>query len=178
MVGAAACGPVPEKGEMIAPARTPSPAALPTRPIGTPSAAADAEPERLGTALLIDRGRPCRRGTGPPFAADAEPRWPEAALLISTRRPHERGTVRSADQDSDHWRKLLRTSLRTGQDIGADQYDARYGCGSAPALVRMRISIVDASGLSQVQAYYSTGVLLCGHAHITISLYAHMPIGA
>ncbi len=47
----------------------------------------------------------------------------------------------------------------------------RPGLYSTPVLC-------DSSGLALVRLYYSTPVLLCRYAHITISLYDHMPIAA
>jgi hypothetical protein len=99
---------VKSKRKTIAPARTASPAILATRPIGTPSTAADAEGHGLGVALLISRGMPCgcrtmargwhRCGTGPPTAADAE-RW------------------HAPDQNSDHGHGLLRMRNRSSVPI-------------------------------------------------------------
>lgn len=108
MVRAAAWPIVQRIKETIARARTPSPAALATRPIGTPSIAADAEGHGLGAVLLISRGSPCgcgtvargwhRCGTGPPNSADAERRGP-------------------ADQNSDHGHGLLPVRNRSGVTI-------------------------------------------------------------
>lgn len=115
----------------IARARTASPAALSTRPIGTPSTAANAEGHGLGAVLLISRGRPCGCGTAPPDGADAE-RWqPRPALLITLRRPHERRTVGLADQNADHWRRPLLTQNGSGWLITIVITGARcYGHGS------------------------------------------------
>lgn len=108
MVRAAAWPIVQRIKETNGRARTPSPAALATRPIGTPSTDADAEGHGLGAVLLISRGRRCgygtmvrgwhRCGTGPLAAADAE-RW------------------HAPDQNSDHGHGLLRMRNRSSVPI-------------------------------------------------------------
>lgn len=151
MVRAAAWPIVQRTKETIARARTASPAALATRPIGAPSIDADAEGHGLGAVLLISRGRPCgcgtmargwhRCGTGLPNNADAE-RW------------------RTPDQDSDHGHGLLRTQIRM---------EPRYGCGARAAADTGTYQYQGTvRGLAQVQVYYSTDVLLCGYAHKSI----------
>ena len=147
MVGAAACDPVPDKRETIAPARTASPAALPTRTIGTPSTTADAEGHGLGAVLLISRGRPCecgtmtrgwrRCGTEPHAAADAERRGP-------------------ADQDPDHGQGLLRMRNRIGVPI-QDCHKCKRTMG-------------------HLGTGTSTGALLCVYAGMRIQRYGHMII--
>jgi hypothetical protein len=86
----------------IARARMASPAALSTRPIGTPSTAADMERQQPGPALRITPRRPCGCGT--------------AGL---------------ADQNADHWRRPLLTQNGSGWLITIVITGARrYGCGS------------------------------------------------
>jgi len=157
MVRASACHAVQSKKEMIAHARTASPAALATRPIGTPSIDADAEGHGLGVVLLISRGRPCgcgtkargwhRCGTAPPDVADAERLGPGPALLITLRRPHERGTVGLADQNADHWRRPLPTQNGSGWLItivitGVSCYERRSGPLADTAADRRRLPIL------------------------------------
>lgn len=150
-----------------APARTASPAVLVTRPIGTPSIAADAERHGLGAVLLISRGRPCgcgikargrhRCGTAPPDVADAERLGPGAALLITLSRPHERGTVGLANQNADHLRRSLLARNGKAWLITIVITGARcYGHGSGGATIRMRIRIICRYGCGS-QAAADTG---------------------
>lgn len=179
----------------IAPARIPSPAVLATRPIGTPSTAADAERHGLWAVLLISRGRPCgcgtkgkgwhRCGTAPPDVADAE-RWgPGAALLITLRRPYERRTVGLADQNADHWRRSLLTQNGSGWLItivitGVSCYERGSGPLADTAADRRRLPIlvrISVSGRSEDwHKYACTIVRLYYHVVMRIQRYRHMRI--
>lgn len=160
MVRASDCHAVQSKKEMIAHARTASPTALATRPIGTPSIAADAERCGLGAALLISRGSPCgcgtmargwhRCGTGPPAAADAERRGP-------------------ADQNSDRGHGLLRMRNRMGvppadwhkcrRTIGPTDKPSLWE-GEGPIRRAYMISPAYRSARNDKFCLYSTNVLL------------------
>jgi hypothetical protein len=129
MVWASACHAVQSKKKTIAHPRTASPAALATRPIGTPPTAAGAERHGLGAVLLISKGRRCgcgtmargwhrcgtmargwhRCGTAPPGDADAERR---GLVALDAERWH------TPDQDPDHEHGLLRMRNRMGGQSG------------------------------------------------------------
>jgi hypothetical protein len=187
----------------IARARTASPAALSTRPIGRPSTAVDAEGHGLGAVLLISRGRPCgcgtkgkgwhRCGTAPPDGADAERQQPWPALRITPRRPYERETVGLADQNADHWRKPLLTQNGSGWPIGivitdARCYERRSGSLAdtaadrrrPPILVRISISGRSADwhkyACTIVRLYYYAAMRIQRYRHIIICAYAHKRI--
>jgi hypothetical protein len=130
-------------------ARTASPAALSTRPIGTPSTAVDAEGHGLG-----------------------------AVLLITLRRPYERETVGLADQNTDHWRKPLLSQNGSGWPIGivitdARCYERRSGSLADTAADRKRLPILvrtSISGRSEdwheyactiVRLYYYAAMRIC-----------------
>lgn len=187
--------------ETIAHARTASPAALATRPIGRPSTAVDAEGHGLGAVLLISRGRPrgCgtkargwhQCGTAPPDGADAE-RWqPGPAQRDQQRRPHERGTAGLADRNADHWRALLLAQNGKAWLITIVITDARRcGYGSGGTAIWMRIRIICRYGCGS-QAAADTGTdqrqgTVCGLARVRLHYstpvllcgYSHTTISA
>ena len=157
MVRAAACEPVANKRETIAPARTASPAALATRPIQGLAPAVDPERCGLGAALLISRGRRCGCGTmgrgwhrcGPmaPAAADAERRGP-------------------ADQNPDHGRGLLRMRNRSGVTV-PDWHKCRRAISSAYMTYK--------PGLS-AQAYYYAAMRMQRYRHMSICGWTHKTV--